>query len=163
MCICGSLSPEFLRPGCNPTKHPASRLFSEALRVFDDQHNDRGDPVPCSRKIVLRKQSLKEGRAIWLARGASAASRLGAAARLKDKVHTSRNRGCDLTRVGAFLPVGRDRGNYIVVFIARLNRLVRIASPGHRRADQLRIGASCAAGPIDIVTGDARGYAACPA
>jgi len=27
MRICGSLSPEFLRPGCNPTKHPASRLF----------------------------------------------------------------------------------------------------------------------------------------
>src|SRR5215467_15296836 len=27
MCIWGSLSPEFLRPGCNPTKHPASRLF----------------------------------------------------------------------------------------------------------------------------------------
>jgi hypothetical protein len=26
MRICGSLSPEFLRPGCKPTKHPASRL-----------------------------------------------------------------------------------------------------------------------------------------
>src|SRR6516164_8868077 len=24
---CSALSPEFLRPGCNPTKHPASRLF----------------------------------------------------------------------------------------------------------------------------------------
>jgi hypothetical protein len=24
VCICGSLSPEFLLPGCKPTKHPAS-------------------------------------------------------------------------------------------------------------------------------------------
>ena len=27
MRICGSLSPEFLRPGCRPTKHPASRFL----------------------------------------------------------------------------------------------------------------------------------------
>lgn len=77
--------------------------------------------------------------------------------------HSSRNRGCDLIRVGAFLPVGPDRGNHIVVFIARLNRLVGIASPGHRRADQLRIRASGDGGPIDIVTGDAGRCAGRPA
>jgi len=33
MCICGSLSPEFLRPGCNPTKHRPSHMEGLGVRI----------------------------------------------------------------------------------------------------------------------------------
>ena len=58
MCNYGSLSPEFLRPGCNPTKHPATQQANEDSR-------EESGPVGDSFVAIAQASSMAKDDRDW--------------------------------------------------------------------------------------------------
>ena len=56
MCICGSLCPEFLRPGCSPSVATRVAALAETMRIFQRQHVGQRDQRAHSLDLLQQRR-----------------------------------------------------------------------------------------------------------